>query len=118
MSDEERENPGFTVVDKRGRSEEDAPEDSAAEARAQELPKADFSTFLLSLGTSALYHLGYVKDPESGETAEVNRPLARQTIDTLEILQVKTQGNLEDEESQLLQNLLTELRMRFIDAGK
>ena len=49
MSDEERENPGFTVVDKRGRSEEDAPEDSAAEARAQELPKADFSTFLLSL---------------------------------------------------------------------
>ena len=117
MSDEERENPGFTVVDKRGRSEDETQEDSRAEARAQELPKADFSTFLLSLGTSALYHLGYVKDPETGETAEANRSLAKQTIDTLEVLQEKTRGNLDAEESQLLQNLLTELRMRFIEAG-
>ena len=117
MSDEERENPGFTVVVTRGRSEDETQEDSRAEARAQELPKADFSTFLLSLGTCALYHLGYVKDPETGETAEANRSLAKQTIDTLEVLQEKTRGNLDAEESQLLQNLLTELRMRFIEAG-
>jgi len=48
----------------------------------------------------------------------VNRPIAKQTIDTLELLQEKTKGNLDEQETQLLQNLLTELRMRFIDAGK
>ncbi|NIP93794.1 MAG: DUF1844 domain-containing protein [Akkermansiaceae bacterium] len=117
MSEEEGQNPGFKVVDKRGRSDEEETE-ASEEPRGQELPAADFSTFLLSLGTSALYHLGLVKDPESGETAEANRPLAKQTIDTLEILQQKTQGNLTEQESQLLQNLLTELRMRFVEAGK
>lgn len=117
MSDEKKEGRGFTIVDKRGRAEEESDQlDSGAESH--ELPRADFNTFLLSLGTSALYHLGLVKDPETGEVAEVNKPIAKQTIDTLELLQEKTQGNLDEQEAQLLQNLLTELRMRFVDAGK
>ena len=118
MAEEDRENPGFAVVDKRGRSDEGGDTEEAPPAQTTDLPKVDFSTFALSLGTSALYHLGYVKDPETGASATPNRPLAKQTIDTLELLQEKTQGNLDDQEKELLQNLLTELRMRFVEAGK
>ena len=123
MSDERNEGPGFTIVDKRGREDEPAePEPAAAPesppGEGAELPKPEFGTFLLSLGTSAFYHMGLVQDPETGETATPNLPIARQTIDTLELLQVKTEGNLEDDEAKLLQNLLTELRMRFVDASK
>jgi len=84
----------------------------------EELPKIDFSTFVLSLSTSAFYHLGLVPDPESGTTAMPNLALARQTIDTLEVLQEKTRGNLDAQESHLLESLLYELRMRFVDATK
>ena len=117
MTDEKNEGKGFTIVDKRGRAEEESEEPSPP-IDSQELPKADFNSFLLSLGTAALYHLGFVNDPETGEAAEVNRPIAKQTIDTLELLQEKTKGNLDEQETQLLQHLLTELRLRFIDAGK
>ncbi len=78
----------------------------------------DFSTFVLSLGTSAFYHLGLVADPETGERATPNRELARQTIDTLEMLRQKTQGNLGTEEERLVESLLYDLRMRFVEAGK
>ncbi|MED5262201.1 MAG: DUF1844 domain-containing protein [Myxococcota bacterium] len=79
------------------------------------LPGIDFSTFLLSLSTSALYHMGVVLHPESGEAAELNPMLARQTIDTLEMLHEKTRGNLDDEEKKLFDGLLYELRMRFVE---
>jgi hypothetical protein len=82
------------------------------------LAKLDFSTFVLSLSTSAFYHLGLVPDPESGASASPNLALARQTIDTLEILQEKTRGNLDADEAHLLESLLYELRMRFVDASR
>ena len=84
-----------------------------------ELPAIDFSTFTLSLGTSALYHMGLVGDPQSGErVAEPNLLLARQTIDTLTMLETKTRGNLDPEEARLLEGLLYELRMRFVEVAK
>ena len=56
---------------------------------------------------------------KSGErVAEPNLALARQTIDTLAMLETKTQGNLEQEEARLLEGLLYELRMRFVEVGK
>ena len=61
--------------------------------------------------------MGLVEDPETGAVAEPNLPLARQTIDTLEMLQSKTTGNLEVEEARLIETLLYELRMRFVDAS-
>lgn len=82
------------------------------------LPQIDFSTFILSLSTSAFYHLGMVPDPETGKPAPPNRALARQTIDTLEVLQLKTRGNLDAQESHLLESLLYELRLRFVDAPR
>ena len=105
---------GFTIVDRRCERREEAP---AAPAAERELPGVDFSTFLLSLASSAFYHLGVIPDPETGEPREEpDLALARQTIDTLEMLQSKTLGNLEEEEAHLIESLLYELRMRFVHA--
>lgn len=93
---------------------ESPPSSSASET----LPHIDFSTFVLSLSTSAFYHLGLVADPETGTPGEPNLALARQTIDTLEVLQVKTRGNLDAEEARLLESLLYELRLRFVGAQR
>ncbi|MDJ0788935.1 MAG: DUF1844 domain-containing protein [Myxococcota bacterium] len=124
MGDEER---GFTIVDKRGQDEEgEAPAGASAEAAGPEpqagaeaagLPAADFTSLLLSLGTSALYHLGQVDDPSGEGPSEVNLPLARHAIGTLEVLEEKTAGNRTEEETGLLTSLLTDLRMRFVNAS-
>ena len=81
----------------------------------QDLPGIDFSTLVLSLATSAMVHMGLVPESEGGST-EKNLPLAHQTIDTLELLQTKTRGNLTDDESKLLQSVLYELRMSYVKA--
>ena len=110
---------GFTVVDKRAGAEEGQEAAPPSEEPARALPRIDFSTFCLSLGTSALYHLGVVGDPETGERApSPDLSLARHTIDTLEMLQEKTRGNLDDAETELLQGLLYELHMRYVEAGE
>ena len=85
---------------------------------ADRMPKIDFSTFVISLGTSALYHMGIVNDPEQGEAPQKNLALAQQTIDTLEMLAEKTRGNLGEQEAKLMESLLFELRMRFVEVGK
>ena len=119
-SEEETKGPGFTIVDKRGVEEEPGAEPEPAPERPSQrsLPEVDFGAFVISLGTSALYHMGMVPDPETGEPAEPNFPVARQTIDTVEMLQNKTQGNLSEEEANLIKNLLTELRMHYLEAVK
>ncbi|MFB3117533.1 MAG: DUF1844 domain-containing protein, partial [Myxococcota bacterium] len=82
-------------------------------------PAIDFSTFVLSLGTTALYQLGEFGDSESGAEGhdESNLPIARQTIDTLEMLTEKTRGNLTDTESKLLESILYEVHMKFVEAS-
>lgn len=97
---------------------DDRPMSDEQKTAPEALPKIDFSTFVLSLSTSAFFHLGLMPDPETGQGAAPNLVLARQTIDTLEILQLKTRGNLDADESHLLESLLFELRMRFVDASK
>lgn len=74
----------------------------------------DFYTFVLSLGSSAFVHLGDAPHPETGEAVKPNLPLAKQTIDILAMLAEKTKGNLTDEEARFLENLLTDLRFRFV----
>ena len=86
---------------------------------APELPRVDFATFMLSLGTSALYHLGVVAHPETGRKLDPPElALARNTIDTLEMLEEKTRGSLDAQERELVGSLLYELRMRFVEAEK
>ena len=77
---------GFTIVDKRGSGGAEAATDEAdAAPRAERLPPVDFASFLISLGTSALYHLGQLPDPQTGRAAAPDLPVARHTIDTLEV---------------------------------
>jgi len=93
-------------------------ESSSPEHAPDAIPKIDFSTFVISLGTSAMVHMGRVNDPEQGEPAEVNLVLARETIDTLEMLSEKTHGNLGAQEAKLIESLLYELRMQFVECQK
>jgi hypothetical protein len=77
----------------------------------------DFGTFVLSLGSSALVHLGEIQHPETAESKE-NLALARQVIDLLAMLEEKTQGNLTAEESRFLRDLLADLRLKFVEKSR
>ncbi len=73
----------------------------------------DFVTFVVSLGSSAFVHLGDAPHPET-QKVDVSLPLAQQTIDILGMLQEKTRGNLTADEERILQALLSDLRLRFV----
>ena len=72
-----------------------------------------FSTFILSLASSALVQLGEVPDPETGRM-EQDLALARHNIDVLEMLRQKTERCLEEQERRLLESILYELRMKYV----
>lgn len=76
-------------------------------------PQVTFSTFVFSLSSSALVHLGEVPDPTT-QKVEKDLPLAKQIIDTLAMMEEKTKGNLDKDEEQLLQTVLYDLRLRFV----
>jgi hypothetical protein len=75
-----------------------------------------FTQFILSLGTTAAVHFGDLADPSTGERGDPDLIAAAQMIDILALLQDKTRGNLEPAESKLLEDLLYDLRMRFVQA--
>jgi len=81
------------------------------------LPDIDFSTFIFSLSSSAILHLGLMENPYT-KTIDKNFPLAKQTIDIISILKDKTKGNLSDEEANLITHLLTELRFKYVNEVK
>lgn len=76
-----------------------------------------FAAFVLSLAHTAAVHFGDIPDPVSGQRAEANLPAAQQMIDILALLEAKTRGNLTAEERQLLDQILYELRLRFVEAN-
>ena len=78
-------------------------------------PPIDFNTFVLSLSTSALMHLG--KLPGSDDET-VNLAHAKQSIDCIALLEEKTKGNLTGEEERLISEVLYDLRLRFVAAKK
>jgi len=81
------------------------------------MPEANFSTFIFSLNSSVLFHLGILPDPKTGEK-DKNLVLAKQTIDILSMLQEKTKGNLSDDESKMLKNILYDLRILYVKESK
>lgn len=132
---EEQENgeepKGFAVKDRRrfstdGEVREDVPhsvaeaaEDAASAAPNPEasdaLPEIDFSTFVLSLFSSAMVHLGDAPRPDDSTRQDLQ--LAKQTIDILGLLKAKTAGNLTTEEDKLLADLLYDLRLRYVNSA-
>ena len=142
MAEEEIEGKGFIIKDRRrfteeGESKEEAkPEDQAEgpEAAIQEegedkvkaeekiaeempLPEINFSTFIFSLNTSALLHLGEIADPATGKEQE-DLLMAKQTIDLIAMLEEKTRGNLTPDEENLVKHILYDLRLRYVQKAK
>jgi hypothetical protein len=132
MSEDEIHGEGFTIKDKRrfdteGKvkeeeskepREEDKRDERAEESKQGEftpLPEVNFSSFVLSLSSSILLHLGEIADPQSGEKKK-DLALAKQTIDIVNLLKDKTKGNLTEEEQNLLEHILYDMRMRFVKA--
>ena len=96
--------------------ETQATEEAASAAESVEgppLPEINFSTFVVSLNASALMNLGAIEDPSTGQTSK-NLPMAKQTIDILSMLEKKTTGNLTSDESNLLKNILYDLRIIYV----
>ena len=92
-------------------------EEGAKREEPAALPEIDFSTFVVSLSSSVLIHLGVVADPTTGQQKK-DLAIAKQTIDMLGMLQAKTRGNLTKEEDQLLESMLYDLRMRYVAESK
>jgi len=114
--------PAFTVTDRRifaddqGTARVEEPP-AASTAAPEAAPAIDFHTFVLSLGSSALLHLGELERP-GASGPETDLPMAKHTIDILSMLQDKTRGNLTPEEDKLLESLLYDLRLRYVEAKK
>ena len=82
-------------------------------SQAPLMPEISFSTFIFSLNSSALVHLGMLEAPDSG-TRTKDLTMAKQTIDILGMLERKTRGNLDQDEEQLLRNILHDLRIMYV----
>jgi hypothetical protein len=95
----------------------EAQDGHAHEAHSEPLPEINFSTFVISLSTQALMHLGEVPSPLSGKV-ETDVPAAKQMIDLLAMLREKTRGNLNSNEDQLMEDILFDLRMKYVEAVK
>jgi hypothetical protein len=80
-------------------------------------PSLNFTSFVISLASTAAIHFGDLPDPVTGERSEVNLAGAAQMIEILSLLDQKTRGNLTAEERQVLEQLLYELRLRYVEAS-
>ncbi|MEZ4705109.1 MAG: DUF1844 domain-containing protein [Bdellovibrionota bacterium] len=120
MSEDQKD--GFKVSDRRGETKQEPKPSShiSSNASSEEtaaLPEINFSTFVLSLSTSALIHMGVMEDPHTKQK-QVDLAMAKHEIDIIEMLAEKTKGNLSKQEENLLGQMLYELRMRFVQASK
>jgi hypothetical protein len=85
---------------------------------SDERAQVSFIAFIYSLASNAAIHFGDLPDPDTNERRPMDLEAAEQLIDILAMLEEKTRGNLTAEERQLLDQLLFELRMRFVEAKK
>ena len=132
----ETEDKGFTVRDRRSFDEEGdlkdeketkeaagpepKPEEEKKQTEApknQPLPEVNFNSLIFSLSSSALLHIGEIADPQTGEK-RVDLPMAKHSIDIISMLMDKTKGNLDNEEQKFIDNILADLRLRYVKAVK
>jgi hypothetical protein len=85
--------------------------------RESETAPIEFTTFLLGLASTALIHLGQAPHPETGK-AETNLALAKESVELLGMLRDKTRGNLTAEEENIFEDILADLRLRYVEARK
>ncbi len=127
--DETQEEPGPATSAGEATSSEEAPQESQSASgepaqktdsgsqRSALLPEVNLSTFVFSLSSSALVHLGEIPEPVSNRMQQ-DLGLAKQIIDTLGMIDDKTRGNLDADEERLLKGVLYDLRMRFVQKSQ
>jgi hypothetical protein len=94
---------------------EEPPKKRATETTMHPLPEVSFTGLIFSLSSSALFHMGEIADPATGEKKK-DLGLAKHAVDTIAMLREKTSGNLTPEEQKFLENVLTDLRWRYVKA--
>jgi len=136
MNEEEK---GFVIKDRRSFDEKgelkdsESEKDKKAEGEKKEaepgkeapkketerppLPEVNFSTLIFSLSSSALFHLGEIADPQTGEKKK-DLPLAKHAVDTIVMLREKTKGNLTEEEQKFIDSVLNDLQWRYVKAAE
>lgn len=141
MEQSEEKDKGFKVQDRRrfsaegelkpehrGQDEprparEEAPAAGASSAQAAPRPapgrpdEINFATFIVGLSTQALLHLGEIHDPSTNNPVR-DLPAAQQLIDILGLLREKTRGNLDHDEAGLLDSILFDLRMKYVEIAR
>ena len=105
-----------TFLDDQETKDQEEQTDSSKEKETESF-QIDFSTFIMSLTSSAFYHLGDMPDPSTGKK-EVNLPAVQQTIDMLIMLREKTKGNLKEDEEKLNDQLIYELQVKYVAKTK
>lgn len=122
----DKQGEGFVVRDRRGRTDDQSAKPAGApepvstvrapsgESRSEPAPEVTFSSFVFSLGTSALMLMGEQLDPQQPRIP-VNLSQAKEIIDILSVLEAKTKGNLSSEEQSVLTDMLYSLRMKYVD---
>jgi len=133
MEEEEKKEKDFVIRDRRfsAESEEAHTENKSVEEerppeekfekkpsagekeRKPVYPEINFINFIASLGSSVLFHFGEFPDPITNK-AQRDLAAAKQTIDLIALIQEKTKGNLNDDEKQLIESMLFELRMQYV----
>ena len=131
MADEKRneeKEKSFVVRDKRFTAQKEEEKVSPGNEKMEEplreevlgeevpLPEINFTSFIFSLSTSALIQLGEIEDPFTQRQSK-NLPIAKQTIDLIGMLREKTKGNLPSEEEKFIEQVLFDLRMRYVKAA-
>jgi hypothetical protein len=91
----------------------EAKETPSQESSEMPLPEINFPSLIFSLSSTALFHLGELPDPQTNEKKK-DLPLAKHTIDTIAMLKEKTAGNLTGDEEKFIENILTDLRLRYV----
>lgn len=114
---QEAESPRPEADDAKKKKEAAPDSEQAREDVGSRFPQINFSTFVFSLNSSALVHLGVLEEPGSGQKVK-NLPLAKQTIDILGMLEEKTRGNLTGDEDNLLKSMLHDLRLMYVKEKK
>jgi len=130
MSEEEK---GFVIKDRRSFDEKgelkdrevgkappekapsEPPKKRTTETAPPPLPEVSFTGLIFSLSSSALFHMGEIADPATGEKKK-DLGLAKHAVDTIAMLREKTAGNLTPEEQKFVENVLTDLRWRYVKA--
>jgi hypothetical protein len=125
---EEDQKKGYTFTDKRSRTDEGKQDQSSGSPPTCEAQMSsahmeegyagiDFPTLIMSFASAAMISMGKIPDPATGQISKT-LPLAQQNISIISLLKEKTKGNLSKEEEALIENILYELRLSYVEAKK